>query len=141
MYSIIFFKHYAGLVFLEQEDPFNAPCVCLAAWAAEAAGRQGRFWPFHDLLFMVESDFDEGLIRQIAFNAGLEMDRFEADWFSPEVIQKVREDTNLGQKLGIEGTPMVYLNNRKVEKLSPRALELLITKILEEKSTLDSIKE
>jgi len=127
----VVFKHYAGLVCLEQEDPGSAPGVCLAAWAAEAAKRQGRFWPFHDLLFMVESDYDEGLIRQIALNAGLDMDRFEAEWLSPEVREKVAEDTNLGRKLGIEGTPMVFLNNKKVENLSPRVLEFLITKILE----------
>jgi protein-disulfide isomerase len=127
----VIFKHYAGLVCLEQEDPSSAPGVCLAAWAAEAARRQGRFWPFHDLLFMVESDYDEGLIRQIALNVGLDMDWFEAEWLSPEVREKVARDTNLGQRLGIEGTPMVFLNNKKVDNLSPRVLEFLITKILE----------
>jgi protein-disulfide isomerase/uncharacterized membrane protein len=127
----VVFKHYAGLVCLDQEDPGRAPGSCLAAWAAEAARRQRRFWPFHDLLFMVESDYDQGLIRQIALNAGLDMDRFEADWLSPEVREKVSRDTNLGQNLGIEGTPLVFLNNKKVDDLSPRVLDFLITKILE----------
>jgi len=127
----VVFKHYAGLICLEQKDPTFAPGTCLAAWAAEAARRQGRFWPFHDLLFLVESDYDEGLIRQIALNAGLDMDRFEVEWLSPEVCEKVAMDTNLGRKLGIEGTPMVFLNNKKVENLSPQVLEFLITKILE----------
>jgi len=127
----VIFKNYAGLVCLEQEDSLRAPGTCLAAWAAEAARRQGRFWPFHDFLFMVESDYDEGLIRQIALNIGLDMDRFEAEWLSPEVRDKVARDTNLGLELGIEGTPMVFLNNKKVENLSPQVLEFLITKILE----------
>lgn len=127
----VVFKHYAGLVCLEQGDPLRAPGTCLAAWAAEAAWRQNRFWSFHDLLFMIESDYDEGLLRQLAMEAGLEMGRFEQDWFSPEVREKVARDTNLGQNLGIEGTPMVFLNNKKVSNLSPKILEFLITKILE----------
>jgi protein-disulfide isomerase/uncharacterized membrane protein len=127
----VVFKHYAGLVCLEQEDPLGAPGTCLAAWAAEAARRQGRFWPLHDLLYKIESDYDEGLIRQIAFNAGLDMNRFEAEWLSPDVMEKVARDTNLGQDLGIEGTPMVFLNNKKVENISPQILEFLITKILD----------
>ena len=44
---------------------------------------------------------------------------------------KVARDVRLGRKLGIEGTPLVFLNNKKVKNLSPQALEFLITKILE----------
>ncbi len=102
------------------------PRACEAARAAEAARRQGKFWPFHDGLYASELDASEATLQQIAQEAGLNLKRFEADRRAPTTMAKVKSDIELGSRLGVNGTPTVFLNGRRVKHRSPRALQVLI---------------
>src|SRR5213595_4343062 len=60
-----------------------------AAYAAEAAGLQGRFWEMHDLLYREQSVWAKAPDVRILFNAyagmlGLNIDRFKKDMESEE---------------------------------------------------------
>jgi len=95
-----------------------------AALASEAAGRQGRFWEMHDLLYREQSVWSKAPEVRLLFNAyagilGLNIDRFEKDMQSDEAKSTVMFDQQRAAELGVTSTPTVFLNNRAVP---PKAL-------------------
>jgi hypothetical protein len=87
-----------------------------AARAAEAAALQGKFWEMHDLLFAQQKQLEDADLRRYAQQIGLDVERFERDFASPEVAAAVEADRAEGHKLGLEGTPTVYVNGRKLHE-------------------------
>ncbi|MEE8541554.1 MAG: thioredoxin domain-containing protein [Desulfobacterales bacterium] len=102
------------------------PWACEAAWTAEAARKQGKFWPFHDAIFALGLNGGEETIMQIARNIGLDMERFETDRRDQSTLAKVKADVALGRRLGIDGTPTVFLNGRQLRVVSIPELAFLI---------------
>ena len=104
------------------------PRACAAAYAAEAAHRQNGFWRYHDGIFsssLRESDDD---LMQIARLSGVDFQRWDADRRSPDVQMKVKADAALGGVLGVDGTPSVFLNGRRVRNISYGALRILVAR-------------
>lgn len=84
----------------------------LAARAAVAAQRQGRFWEMHHLLFQNQRALTAPDIDQYAREAGLDLERFHADLGSPETAARVKRDVAEGKRIGVDGTPTVFVNGR-----------------------------
>jgi len=91
----------------------------LAARAAEAAASQGQFWEMHDLLFERQADWVErspasfeGWVKVRAQELGLDPARFEADFQSPEIVEKVQQATQHGEELGIPVLPFFLVNGQ-----------------------------
>jgi protein-disulfide isomerase len=82
-----------------------------AAVAAEAAGRQDRFWELHALMARSKKALEGDHIRQLAGKAGLDPERFAADQADPALRQRVLEDQRSGVESGVNGTPTFFLNN------------------------------
>ncbi len=97
-----------------------------AALAALAAGKQGKYWEMHDLLFANYSQLNEQKIRELAGKVGLDMERFETDLKDAELQRLVQQDLRQGQQLGVRGTPTVYINGRLVRDRSPNGLQRMI---------------
>jgi protein-disulfide isomerase len=87
--------------------------AALAAAAAIAAHRQGKFWPMHDAIFAHRRELSRSSILALAGNTGLDMKRFEADLDSPETKKAIASDVEDGDRAGVEGTPSIYINGRK----------------------------
>jgi len=85
----------------------------LAAAAAIAAHRQGRFWPMHDALFARRGALSRPVIVALARAIGLDMQRFVADLDSAEIKAAIARDMGDGDRAGVEGTPSVFINGRK----------------------------
>src|SRR5205807_5653956 len=68
------------------------PRAWAAACAAEAAGRQGRFWEMHDLLFADQGRLEDPHLWERARQLALDLHRFETDRRSPEITRRVRRD-------------------------------------------------
>jgi len=83
-----------------------------AAKASMAAGRQGKFWEMHDLLFQNQSALGEAKFVELARGLGLDEARFEQDYRSPEVAAEVARDMNEARRLGVTGTPGFFVNGR-----------------------------
>jgi protein-disulfide isomerase len=83
-----------------------------AARAAGAAQLQGKFWELADLLFEHQRELNADKIHELAKQAGLDLTRFEADFVSPAVQQRVDNDKKEGAGLGIQGTPSLFVNGR-----------------------------
>jgi protein-disulfide isomerase len=76
--------------------------------AAEAAGRQGRFFEMVDSLYADRGRVDDPHLWRRAEEMGLALERFEADRRSEEVRAVVRADFESGIRAGVAGTPAVF---------------------------------
>lgn len=85
----------------------------LAAKAAVAADRQGKFWLLHDRLFALQgAEVDESTIRQIAEESGVDPQAMARDMQSREVAELLARDRQQGDALELQGTPMLFINGR-----------------------------
>jgi protein-disulfide isomerase len=88
------------------------PRAWAAACAAEAAALQGQFWPMHELLFSDQGRLEDPHLWERAQRLGLDLDRFEADRRSDEVIARVKGDFNSGVRAGVVTTPTLFSGGR-----------------------------
>lgn len=93
--------------------PFH-PEAMPAAKAALAAGRQGKFYEYHDKLYENQAQLGEPLYVQTAKDLGLNLDKFNADRNSPEIEAQIKADASQANSLGFNGTPGFALNGVKV---------------------------
>jgi protein-disulfide isomerase len=100
------------------------PRAWAAACAAEAAGRQGRFWEMHDSLFSDQARLEDPHLWQRADDLGLDLERFERDRRGEAVRARVRGDFESGVRAGVVTTPTVFtLRGEVAEQLDPRTLD------------------
>jgi len=111
-----------------------------AAYAAEAAGLQGRYWEMHGLLYKEQANWSNApdvkqLFVSYAKILGLEMDRFETDIAGPTAKARVTADQERGKSLGVNATPSIFINNQGLppKSLNPTALRAAIEEALKEK--------
>ncbi|MEM7065892.1 MAG: DsbA family protein [Cyanobacteria bacterium P01_B01_bin.77] len=83
-----------------------------AAQAAWAAGQQGKFWEYHDLLFKQQENLDNTIVVALAESLNLEMEQFNRDRTSNAATEAINQDMQLAQKLGIDGTPFLVMGNQ-----------------------------
>ena len=137
---LVVYKHY----------PLSTPCnsrleadlqpgACELAWAAEAAHRQARFWPFHDAMLANADQPSEESIRETVRKLRMDPARFDADRQSDAARQRVAEDVALGNALKVPGTPAVFINGRLVRSSRADVLEILVREALES-SVASSVK-
>jgi protein-disulfide isomerase len=100
----VYFKHYP----LPQHT--NAR---LAAEAAVAANKQGKFWAFQDKVWDKQDELSPAVIEQIAKDSGLDVAKFRKDLASDAVKARVQKDRDEGQALGLQATPTVYIDGRE----------------------------
>jgi protein-disulfide isomerase len=84
----------------------------LAAHAAEAAGKQGRFWAMHDLLFERRGPISRQRLEAYAALLELDVQRFRDDIDSAEIARRVRDDEIGALRSGVVGTPTFFINGR-----------------------------
>jgi len=87
--------------------------AALAAAAAMAAHRQGKFWPLHDAMFADRTHLSRQNILAMAGKAGLDLKRFQQDWDSPAIKQAVAREQAEGDKIGVEATPTIFIDGQK----------------------------
>jgi protein-disulfide isomerase len=90
-----------------------------AARASEAAGLQNRFWEMHDLLYYNRFIWPEapdvrGAFTDYARSLGLDLERFKRDMDSEQVTRRIVADQLRGTSLGVDRTPVLFLNDRQV---------------------------
>lgn len=100
-----------------------------AAYAAEAAGLQGKFWQMHDMLYKDQEVWANSTDAEPLFNAyaayiGLDAKKFKLDMLGEEVHERVAADQRQGTSLGVKNTPTIFINKQEIDpkKLNPTAL-------------------
>jgi protein-disulfide isomerase len=97
-----------------------------AAIAAMAAQKQGRFWEYHDRLFENYDRLDDQKFREIAQELSLDLEKFEKDMSDPATILRVDKDYQLGQSVGVGGTPTIFINGSIVKARSLKELRTIV---------------
>ena len=103
-----------------------------AALAALAAHEQGKFWEYHDRLF-AEKKITADTFTRIAAELGLNQTRFTADLQSPQLRQKLNKDMAEAKRLGITGTPTIFINGKKLDQRTIDGFQRLIDEELGKK--------
>ena len=91
------------------------PAAMMAAQAAEAAAKQGKFWEMHDLIYEHQNDLHGNRFIDFAQSLGLDLQRFGQDWKSEAVLAKIEQDFESGIRSGVNGTPTFFINGTKYE--------------------------
>jgi NhaA family Na+:H+ antiporter len=78
--------------------------------AAEAAGRQGKFWEMHDALYDQTSPLSEAVALELAKRLRLDMARFRRDLDDPKLKKRVDDDLADGRRNGVTATPTIYVD-------------------------------
>jgi protein-disulfide isomerase len=90
------------------------------ARAAEAAGLQGKFWEMHDLLYLQRGKWTRAAdprseFGEFARRLELDVERFNKDVGGDEVAKRVGADRERAGALGLDRTPVIFVNGRRAE--------------------------
>jgi len=86
-----------------------------AAEAAECAGDQDKFWEYSDLLYENQSKINDSLYEKLAKDLNLNAEEFNECMESGKYEDKVDNDYKGGTKIGVSGTPSIFINNEPVK--------------------------
>ena len=126
-------EKYPGKVKLVHKDfPIRSHRFAVkAAMAARAAGRQGKYWEFHDELYKNYNGLNDEKINEIAKQLGLNETEFQEDQKNPAILEQIRQDYEEGIRLGLRGVPTVFINGKKMRQRDMETLEAAIDAELE----------
>lgn len=99
------------------------PNAFAASRAAEAAGKQDKFWEMHDKLYDGQDDWKEAtppnkIFEMYASQLGLNIEKYKSDFKSTAVNDTINADLAAGGKLDITGTPGFVIDGKKIENPS-----------------------
>ena len=112
-----------------------------AATLTEAAGEQGKYWQMQELLFQKQPEWGtkhgpasastppadiNALFEKYAMELGLDLGRVNSAVRENRFQAKLDRDLKDGQTLGVRQTPTIFVNGRKLARLSETDLRALI---------------
>ena len=121
-------KYQDSIIFTIKHFPISNshPHSRAAHRAAEAAGKQGKFWEMHDMLFEQRETWVAASVgvnqdpvpkfEQFATDIGLDLDQFKDDFKSKAVNDAIQADISLLKKMKVASTPTFFLNDNEVDK-------------------------
>jgi len=106
--------------FVFKDFPLRShPNALPAARAARCAGAQGRYWEYHDLLFVGQPDLARdhlvGYARRLGLDASAFTECLDSGRYRDAVLTEQRE----GREAGVRATPTFFINQRKIEGALP----------------------
>ncbi len=97
----------------------------IAGQAAECANLQGKFVPYHDVLFTKGQGDGTGLdsasLKIYAKDLGLNTQKFNSCLDNNETRQTVTDDMDAGTRVGVTGTPTFFINGQRIVGAMPTA--------------------
>lgn len=89
------------------------PYSCDISRLARCSGQYGKFWDYHKLAFEEQSRASLDVAKEWGRKVGLTDAQMTTCLASPDILAKLRDDADLGQRIGVDGTPSVFINGRK----------------------------
>lgn len=91
-----------------------------AAIAAEAAGKQGKFFGFVDMVYEKQLEWSEldnpqGKFEEYIKALGLSVEQFKKDQQDKAITNLINDERNEGIQNGVTGTPSFFINGKKIE--------------------------
>jgi len=107
------YKDDVALVFMD--FPVNPSGISREiAEGAACADQQDKFWRYHDLAFERQSTLNSAAVMEIAEAADVDLDAFQACIQSSVPATIVSRGESEAIRLGITGTPAIFLNGRRL---------------------------
>lgn len=104
--------------------------ACAAARHSVCAGKQGKFWAFHDQVYDRQDELSNALLTEISQKIGLDTNALAACLADPATNADMQKQMQWGELIGLESTPTVVINGRKVTGAkSPADLEALFKEL------------
>lgn len=108
---------YKHLAFLGQESIW-------AAQASECAQDQNKFWEMHDVIYQgLEGEntgsLNKDALKKLATEIGLKTEEFNSCLDSNKHLDRIQRDNQDAQNLGINSTPTVFINDKRIDGFVP----------------------
>lgn len=92
-----------------------------AAYAANCAHEQGKYWEFNAQLFENQAKLGAETEKKIAQDLGLNMEKFNACVASKKYDKEIDKDQSDGMAVGVSGTPAYFINGKFLSGAQPFA--------------------
>lgn len=112
------------------------PSAQRAAEAAEAAGAQGKFWEYHDLLYARQSEaagWNTNKLTDYAKELGLDSEKFREELRGNVYRKIVRDSYDEAFSKGYSVTPTILINGQKIENPTFENIDSKLKEILGQK--------
>lgn len=106
----LIFKHLP-LSFHKNAEP--------AAIASLCAGKQGKFWDYHDKIFENQGQLSQTYLKTLAGELKLDLTKFNACLRDRTIVQQVQADIAAATKAGVRGTPGFLINGELLSGAQP----------------------
>ncbi len=103
-----------------------------AAEASMCARDQGKFWELHDTMFAQQRNLSVDGLKSMAAENGLEPDAFAKCLDSGQYADAVESEVRMATRLGLNGTPSVFINGRIIAPGRVPSFGAMVTMIDEE---------
>ena len=123
--------------FVYKQFPLPAtmhPNALPSSKAAVAAGKQGKFWEMHDIIFKNNRELSYDKLKEYAGQVGLDVARWEKDFNSPDVQQAIDKELADGRAADVQGTPTFFVNGKRVANRSLDGFKQMIDDAIKAKS-------
>jgi protein-disulfide isomerase len=128
-------KNDGNIKLVLKEFPILGEASVLAARAALAAARQGKYDALHWKLMLQPGQISEDSIMAMAEEVGLDVDQLKRDMSHPEVEQQIERNHALARRLNITGTPAFVVGDRLIPgAMGQSQLEALVAEMREQQS-------
>lgn len=127
-------KYQDQIYFVVRDFPIEElyPRAVPAALAAHCAAAQGKFWPYHDKLFIHQDQHQDEDLMRYAREVGLEEASFQRCYENRMFASAIQQDVRDGLQSGVAGTPTFFFNGVKIQgALDADTLESLIKRFLQ----------
>lgn len=118
--------------FIFKNYPLTAvhPNAFRAAEAAAAAQAQGKFFEYIERLYKNQDALNDEQLKRYASDIGLDRKRFDESMSTGQFAPRIKADITEGEKLGLFGTPTVFVNGYEIYFLTRRNLRQAINTAL-----------
>ena len=95
--------------------------VALGSVCAQA---QDKFWAYHDLAFHLQSSLNNNSPMELAKTLNLDLSAFETCYSSEQAESQVARSHREAERLGVTGTPTIYVNGQRVRVVRELSVDL-----------------
>jgi len=106
-----------------------------AALASECAAEQNRFWDYKNILFAnqthVDGQYSDEKLEAFAKSIKLDLEKFRTCYGERRYQNKLDEGLNLGDQMGVKGTPTLFVNGVDITPGKVPSFEIILQAVEE----------